>query len=71
MSYTALHANLCNGNYCKNGQISSDGISDALTEYYDKIGKMHIPGTFLGIYFVSLVGHCSIYYSAAYHYIIQ
>ena len=40
--------------------MSADGISDALTEYYEKIGKMPIPGSFLGIDFVSLGGHCSI-----------
>ena len=60
ISYTALYADICNKKECEDGPISADGISDALTEYYEKIRKMPIPGSFLGIDFVSLGGHCSI-----------
>ena len=60
ISYTALYADICNRKDCDNGPMSADGVSDALTEYYEKIGKMPIPRSFLGIDFVSLGGHCSI-----------
>ena len=60
ISYTAIYNDICNRKECEDGPMSSDGISDALTEYYEKIGKIPIPGSFLGIDFVSLGGHCSI-----------
>jgi len=38
----------------------SDGVSDALAEYYNKINKIPVPGNLFGIDFVSLGGNCSI-----------
>ena len=60
ISYTALHTDLCNKNYCENGVAPSDDVSNALAEYYNKINKIPVPGNLFGIDFVSLGGNCSI-----------
>ena len=40
--------------------VPSDGISDTLDEYYNKMNKIPVPGDLFGIDFVFLGGNCSI-----------
>ena len=34
-AYTAIYDDICNHKECEDGPMYSDGISDALTEYYN------------------------------------